>query len=826
MSKFDINNLTIDEKIGQIFMFGFDALEIDDHAINMIKNYHVGNVILFTRNVKSIKQLFELNQNLQKLALSTIGIPLFISIDQEGGMVTRIKNGATFFPGAMTIAAGKDLNMAYLSGKYMGEELIKLGININLAPSLDVNNNPLNPVIGVRSYSDNPKIVSNFGLKTIEGLQENVIATAKHFPGHGDTQVDSHLRLPKIDFDKDRLEKIELYPFKKAIENGVKAIMSSHINFPAYTEDNLPTTLSKKCLTGLLRNDLKFEGLIITDCMEMKAIQHNYTTELGSLMAVNAGANLVCVSHTEKLQIGAINRIKEALLSGDIKEEIINERVSRVLSYKESLDLSIVNNKLEDVIGDIINEKHKTLAYNIVKSGGTIKKGKAFVKKEKTLLITVIPTMTSVADENNDYVDIESSVKEKLIGFDTVSISARPSIKEINKCVNLADKFEQVVFCNYNANIYTSQLVLINKLSKLKIELNIIAMRNPYDLLYTDSIENYVCFYEYTPNSINAVIEYLKGDLILKEDTEIEMKEYIIGIDGGGTKTHGALFDLDGNIVKKVHFGYANFSVDEDVSRDNIYKAIDELVSSIGKNEKLLHIELGVAGASKIKNRNDYLDSIVNKYGASADLVTDAEIALYSVKKDNDMKVIMVLGGTGSVIMINDKDKSSILGGFGHLLGDEGSSYHLSITALKNIIREFEDSLEFSDLSKAILKEIKAKTHYDIKNFVYGGNKSSIAKLSQFIAKLAENGDLDAKKLFIDEGKHLARQTYTAFKKLNTKEKILIGIKGGFLLNAPYVKETLINELDKQKLDYEISKEEVDPVIGAYYISLKKILVR
>ena len=688
MSNFDINDLTIDEKIGQILMFGFDALEINDHAINMIKNYHVGNVILFTRNVKSVKQLFELNQNLQKLALSTIGIPLLISIDQEGGMVTRIKNEATFFPGAMTIATTKDVNMAYLSGKYMGEELVKLGINMNLAPSLDVNNNPLNPVIGVRSYSDNPKIVSDFGLKTIEGLQENVIATAKHFPGHGDTQVDSHLELPKIDFDKERLDRIELYPFKKAIKNGVKAIMSSHINFPAYTEDNLPTTLSKKCLTGLLREELEFEGLIITDCMEMKAIQHNYTTELGALMAINAGANLVCVSHTEDLQIGAVNKIKEAVDSGRLSVELINERVARVLSYKEDLDISVIDNLLEDVTPYIGSKKHKDLAYNIVRSGATIKKGKPFVKKEKTLLIAVTPTVTSIADEDDGYEDIVTSVKKNLVGFDTISISARPSIEEINVSIESSVRYDQVIVCSYNANIYTSQLVLINELSKLKLELNVIAMRNPYDLLYTHSIENYVCFYEYTPNSIEALMEYLKGDLKLKEDIILETNEYIIGIDGGGTKTHGALFDLDGNMVKKVHFGFSNFSVDESVSQGNIYKAIDELVDSMGKNDKLVHIELGVAGASKINNKNDYLDSLVYKYGSSVDLVTDAEIALYSVKKNRDIKVIMVLGGTGSVIMINDKDSSSILGGFGHLLGDEGSSYHLSITALRNIIND------------------------------------------------------------------------------------------------------------------------------------------
>ncbi len=211
--KYDINKMTLEEKIGQLFMFGFDALEINDHALKLIKEYKVGNVILFARNVKSPEQVFKLNQNLQKLAFEEIGIPLFISIDQEGGMVTRLHTGATFFPGAMTTAATGDSNNAYLIGKYMGRELISLGINMNYAPVLDVNNNPKNPVIGVRSYSDNPETVAQFGSAFIQGLQENVIATGKHFPGHGDTHVDSHLALPMVPYDMDRLNKIELVPW-------------------------------------------------------------------------------------------------------------------------------------------------------------------------------------------------------------------------------------------------------------------------------------------------------------------------------------------------------------------------------------------------------------------------------------------------------------------------------------------------------------------------------------------------------------------------------------------------------------------------------------
>ena len=258
MAKYNIDNLTLDEKIGQLLMFGFDALELNDHAIELIKEYHFGSIILFTRNVKTMKQLFDLNKNLQKLAMSSLKIPLFISIDQEGGMVTRLKSGGTYFPGAMTLSASNSSDNSYLCGKFMGKELVSLGFNMDLAPVLDVNNNPLNPVIGVRSFSDNPEVVSEYGIQFMKGLQENVIATAKHFPGHGDTNTDSHLSLPLISHGVERLDAVELYPFKKAIDNGIKAIMSSHINFPAYTEKGLPTTLSKKCLTGLLREKLGF----------------------------------------------------------------------------------------------------------------------------------------------------------------------------------------------------------------------------------------------------------------------------------------------------------------------------------------------------------------------------------------------------------------------------------------------------------------------------------------------------------------------------------------------------------------------------------------
>ncbi len=517
MAKYDINNLTLDQKIGQLLMFGFDALELNDHAIDLIKNYSFGNIILFTRNCKSMEQLFNLNKNLQKLALETIGIPLLISIDQEGGMVTRLKNGGTYFPGAMTLASSKKTSNAYFTGKYMGKELISLGFNMDLAPVLDVNNNPDNPVIGVRSFSDDPEIVSKYGLKFIEGLQENVIATAKHFPGHGDTNADSHLQLPTIEHGKERLDKIELYPFKKAIDNGVKAIMSAHINFPAYTEDNLPTTLSKKCLTGLLREQLHFEGLIMTDCMEMKAIQNNYTTEGGSLMSVQAGANLVCLSHTKYYQIGAFEKIKEAVLSGDLTMDTLDERVNRVLKYKEDLDLSILDKEYQEIDKIVENSETKAFSYQVVKEAATLIRGESFIKKGKTLIMAVRPSVTTIADEEAGSFDIITEAKKALKAFDTLDLHVKPTPKKIKAALLKAKDYEQVIVCTYNANIYHQQTDLVNELKNLDLELHVMAMRNPYDFIDDETIKNYVCFYEYTPNSVKALVEYLKGELVLKK---------------------------------------------------------------------------------------------------------------------------------------------------------------------------------------------------------------------------------------------------------------------------------------------------------------------
>lgn len=514
MSNYDYNSLTLDEKIGQLIVFGFDALDVNDHAINLIKNFKAGNVILFARNVKTPQQLFTLNQNLQKLALDNLGIPLFITIDQEGGMVTRIKNGGTFFPGAMTLSASDNILNAYKVGEMMGAELKAVGVNMNLAPVLDVNNNPYNPVIGVRSFSDDAVRVSEYGNSYIKGMQKSIIATAKHFPGHGDTKVDSHLALPKVEKRLEELEVVELYPFKKAIEAGICAIMSSHINFPAITENDLPTTLSRKFLTELLREKLKFDGLIITDCMQMKAIQNIYTTPEGVLMAVNAGANLICISHAEDLQIASIERLKSAVDEGTLSIETINSRVEKILEFKQKFVKVDLHKTYQNVQSIIESKETKQFVLKVVQDAVTLIKGTNFQYHENTLLIASEPISTTIADEDDGSCSIIKTICHDIPNLDTLKVSVKLTNEEISKVVKQSTKYNKVIFCSYNANIYQNQIKLIEQLQSEN--LYVFMMRNPYDSVFTSSIKNLVSFYEYTPNSVKVLSEYIQGSFLPK----------------------------------------------------------------------------------------------------------------------------------------------------------------------------------------------------------------------------------------------------------------------------------------------------------------------
>ena len=272
--------MTVDIKIaaGQRLMAGLPGTELDPGFVSLVRECKVGNVILFRRNVKSAAQLERLCTSLRRLIVAETGFEPFIAIDQEGGVVSRFSPDMAITPGAMALAAAGG-DAPYRAARITAQQLRAAGVNFDLAPVLDVNSNPLNPVIGVRSFGDVPEEAAERALGFMRGLLDGgIMACGKHFPGHGDTDTDSHIGLPKVDKSREELEKCELLPFRRAIEAGIPAIMTSHVLFPAIEPEKLPATMSRRILTGLLREEMGFNRYTYSDCMEMDAVAKYYGT--------------------------------------------------------------------------------------------------------------------------------------------------------------------------------------------------------------------------------------------------------------------------------------------------------------------------------------------------------------------------------------------------------------------------------------------------------------------------------------------------------------------------------------------------------------------
>lgn len=323
-------------EIGQLLTIGFDGLQVPPHIFEAVRRGQAGGIILFRRNIGSAQDVGEMTKALQASAAQAGLPPLFIAIDQEGGTVRRLQ-GPDYIaiPSEMAMAASDSPELIERLMYLAGLEMSVLGINQNYAPVLDVNVNPLNPVIGIRSFGENPVEVARLGQHYIRGLQSaGVMAVAKHFPGHGDTQQDSHKTLPSVSHARERLESVELVPFRAAVAAEVGGIMTAHVTFPAIEPSGMPATLSRSALTDLLRNELDFQGLVITDSMEMQAIQQTFGTVTGAKMAVAAGADQVLVSHHADQQHDSYLALVAAFNHGEISSSRIRDALNRVREAK------------------------------------------------------------------------------------------------------------------------------------------------------------------------------------------------------------------------------------------------------------------------------------------------------------------------------------------------------------------------------------------------------------------------------------------------------------------------------------------------------------
>lgn len=354
-----LSSMSLREKLEQMIIIdvrtwnGSDFTEMNEEAAQLFQDYHFGGVILFSENYSDAAGTAGLILSMQQLNQASGGYGMFIGIDQEGGVVCRLKDG-TSMPGNMALAASGNPDHAEQAAEVIGEELSVLGINTDFAPDADVNSNPANPVIGVRSFSEDPETAGTYALAYQKGLnQNNIIACWKHFPGHGDTSEDSHTSLPSVDKSLAELEKTELVPFRMGIDSGIEMVMSAHIQFPEEERETaisqkdgreivLPASLSHAILTDYLRGTMGYEGVITTDSLQMDAIAQNFTKEDAARLAIQAGADILLmpIAMSEKDSIDQMNQYLDSLEAmvndGTISEEQIDESVLRILKLKQS----------------------------------------------------------------------------------------------------------------------------------------------------------------------------------------------------------------------------------------------------------------------------------------------------------------------------------------------------------------------------------------------------------------------------------------------------------------------------------------------------------
>lgn len=333
-----LKQMSTAEKLGQLVLVGVEGTTPDDTARQFIEDYHVGGFIFYKNNIKSADQALAFFNQLKKINAES-KVPLFLSVDEEGGRVTRMPEEFKALPTAEIIGASGSKELAADLGSVIGRELSGFGLNMDFAPVLDVNSNPNNPVIGSRAFGNDVEVVSQMGIAMLQGIkQEGVIPVVKHFPGHGDTSVDSHLGLPVVEHDLERLRQLELVPFVRAIEEGADVVMIAHLLMPELDAEH-PASFSRAVITDLLREELKFQGVVITDDMTMGAVVKHYDIGEAAVKFIQAGGNIVLVGHEKDRQLAVIDALNQAVKNEQITLDMLDERVYSILKLKEKYGL-------------------------------------------------------------------------------------------------------------------------------------------------------------------------------------------------------------------------------------------------------------------------------------------------------------------------------------------------------------------------------------------------------------------------------------------------------------------------------------------------------
>lgn len=499
------------EKIGQLFVFGFHGQRPSSDIEALIEEYGVGGIIYFTRNIVDAKQVHELSGRLMDTAERSGKTPMFIAVDQEGGMVSRLVRGVTLMPGNMALGATASAGGVFETASIAGEQLRAVGINLNYAPCVDVNNNPDNPVINVRSYSDRPEVVGELGLAAVRGYQRaGVSATIKHFPGHGDTSVDSHRDLPVLHHDRERLEEIELVPFRKAAPE-TDMIMTAHVCLPSLDPSGVPSTLSKPVLSGLLRAEIGYEGVIVTDCLEMNAIDTFYGPARGAVMALQAGADMVLICHTASKQRAALEAVVAAVENGELTEARIDESLARIMKLKAKREVGKALESWESLEPKLNTQEQQEAARSWSEASVTLVKNEAGLlplKREARTLV-LWPAIVAVSDADELLTD------DGTLGGRLAARMPEVTERRIGEADALEglDAFEQIIFVSYDAAKHADEREAAAQLLARAADRTVaVSVRNPLDLLVYPEVPVFLAVYECRPLALESAARALLGE--------------------------------------------------------------------------------------------------------------------------------------------------------------------------------------------------------------------------------------------------------------------------------------------------------------------------
>ena len=482
---------TLSKKLGQMFFVGFKGYALTRETKHFLETIQPGGIIFFECNIKDKKQVKKLIQDIN----SCLEVKPFITVDQEGGSVERLRNICTSLPSVWGLSK-IGLRELLEAQKIIAKELKELGFNMNFAPVLDINSNPSNPVIGTRSISSNPRIVAEYGSEVIKlFLKHNIIPVAKHFPGHGDLRTDSHLALPILSKTKAQLNNFELVPFKKAIQTKVPVIMAGHIQLPLIEKNKLkPASLSKILLNDLLRKELGFNGLTITDELNMKGITKNFTLQGASVQGLQAGVDLLLFNYFHKSTFKVFKSVVEKVTKKKSLQARVEESYKRIIAIKKKYNIG-VNADFKPASTTLI-AKHQLISTKLANEvTHWIKKDNLSSLKESVEIL--YPITPKLRKEDLGKICKELSLKN----YHLYEYDLNPSSQSISQLVKKLGKQVRKIIITYDIAVRKSQKKLLNFLLNLNPDLIVVSAGLEYDLELTPGIRNFVA--AYAPNYIS-----------------------------------------------------------------------------------------------------------------------------------------------------------------------------------------------------------------------------------------------------------------------------------------------------------------------------------